>query len=116
MNNVRASGPSSKPVAQALLLVDVHRLGRTARAGNEGKGYLVLSEWEQGFLTSADLQKAGISKSILKPHPDTEALNDNGKDSILEIWRARVDAGMRKVNEVKKEQAYVVRSLSFCFS
>ena len=28
----------------------IHRLGRTGRAGTDGKGWLVLSEWESLFL------------------------------------------------------------------
>lgn len=45
----------------------IHRLGRTARAGNSGCGIIILAEWERFFLS-----KKEIAALPLAPHPDAE--------------------------------------------
>jgi len=47
----------------------VHRLGRTARAGTDGYGILVLAPFEQGFL-----RRGGMTKMPIKQHPETSAI------------------------------------------
>ncbi|SPO26087.1 related to MSS116 - RNA helicase of the DEAD box family, mitochondrial [Ustilago trichophora] len=43
----------------------IHRLGRTARAGKEGRGVLILADFEQFFLNQADVKKLPITKLML---------------------------------------------------
>ncbi|KAG8217255.1 P-loop containing nucleoside triphosphate hydrolase protein [Butyriboletus roseoflavus] len=45
----------------------IHRLGRTARAGRSGKGVIILSPHESGFLKSPDMQALPI-----QPHPELQ--------------------------------------------
>ncbi|CAE6427925.1 unnamed protein product [Rhizoctonia solani] len=84
----------------------IHRLGRTARAGNEGHGILVLAKWEQFFLHKKDVFAAGLDKSLI-PHADTEAINRTGSGSMLDDMRARVKSALVRTDEKTKEQAYI---------
>ncbi|KAJ1307192.1 hypothetical protein OPQ81_001307 [Rhizoctonia solani] len=84
----------------------IHRLGRTARAGNEGHGILVLSKWEQFFLTKKDVLSAGLDKKLI-PHADTELINRTGSGAALNDMRARVKSALAKTDEKTKEQAYI---------
>ncbi|CAE6424353.1 unnamed protein product [Rhizoctonia solani] len=84
----------------------IHRLGRTARAGNEGHGILVLAKWEQFFLRKKDVLAAGLDKS-LTPHVDTGLINQTGPSAVLNNMRARVKSALAKTDEKTKEQAYI---------
>jgi len=68
----------------------VHRLGRTARAGKEGKGVILLTKFEVPFL--------GTLKNMnLQPYPDT---------NISERARGEHDRLLRNVHLVSKNKAY----------
>ncbi|KEP49248.1 DEAD-box ATP-dependent RNA helicase [Rhizoctonia solani 123E] len=84
----------------------IHRLGRTARAGNEGHGILVLAKWEQFFLHKKDVVAAGLDKNLV-PYNDTELINQTGPGAMLNDMRARVKAALAKTDEKSKEQAYI---------
>ncbi|CAE7075520.1 unnamed protein product [Rhizoctonia solani] len=84
----------------------IHRLGRTARAGNEGHGILVLAKWERFFLHKKDVLAAGLDKNIV-PYKDTELINQTGSSAILNDMRARVKSALAKTDEKTKEQAYI---------
>ncbi|QRW03872.1 DEAD/DEAH box helicase [Ceratobasidium sp. AG-Ba] len=84
----------------------IHRLGRTARAGNDGHGVLVLAEWERFFLGKKDVCAAGLDQRLI-PHADTEHFNETGPDTILESMRARVKDALNNTDERTKEQAYI---------
>ena len=87
--------------------LDIHRLGRTARAGNEGEGILVLADWEKYFLRKKDVVAAGLHQRIA-PHPDTQLYNATGNNAPLNDMRARVRDALAKTDERSKEQAYIV--------
>ncbi|KAG9092630.1 hypothetical protein FS749_015559 [Ceratobasidium sp. UAMH 11750] len=84
----------------------IHRLGRTARAGNEGHGILVLADWEKFFLGKRDVRAAGLDQRLV-PHADTEGFNATGPGSTLGSMRARVKEALEKTDEKTKEQAYI---------
>ena len=52
-------------IMRLFVWIDIHRLGRTARAGQTGKGLLVLAPYEEFFLRSKGMQ--GLS---LEPWQD----------------------------------------------
>ncbi|CAE6484067.1 unnamed protein product [Rhizoctonia solani] len=79
---------------------------RTARAGNEGHGILVLAKWERFFLHKKDVLAAGLDKNIV-PYKDTELINQTGSSAILNDMRARVKSALAKTDEKTKEQAYI---------
>ncbi|KAG8733674.1 hypothetical protein FRC11_004136 [Ceratobasidium sp. 423] len=84
----------------------VHRLGRTARAGNEGHGILVLAKWEQFFLHKKDVLATGLDKNLV-PHSGTESINRIGSGAVLNDMRDRVKSALAKTDEKSKEQAYI---------
>eukprot|EP00929_Paragymnodinium_shiwhaense_P051495 TRINITY_DN25906_c0_g1_i1.p1 TRINITY_DN25906_c0_g1~~TRINITY_DN25906_c0_g1_i1.p1 ORF type:complete len:596 (+),score=67.42 TRINITY_DN25906_c0_g1_i1:55-1842(+) len=59
----------------------IHRVGRTARAGTEGRGVLLLGELERDFLKV-------VEDLPLKPYGDSE----NGKDPLLRVNELLVQA------------------------
>ncbi|KAG0564623.1 hypothetical protein M758_8G120800 [Ceratodon purpureus] len=68
----------------------IHRLGRTGRAGKEGRGLLILMPWEEVFLRS--LKDITIPQAMDIPiTPDVEA---------------KVNKAMQYVSEDAKEKAY----------
>lgn len=77
--------------AGTLTISDIHRLGRTARAGAEGKGIIILSQFESYFLRKGDLASLPIS-----PYPITD----------LSAARADLDRAMDQVDDKSKAQAY----------
>lgn len=87
--------------------LDIHRLGRTARAGNEGQGILVLADWEKFFLRKKDVVAAGLHQRLV-PHADTQLFNETGNNAPLNDMRARVRDALAKTDERSKEQAYIV--------
>jgi len=68
----------------------IHRLGRTGRAGKEGRGLLLLMPWEEVFLRS--LKDISITES--KAPQMTSAVE------------AKVNKGLQVVSEDAKEKAY----------
>ncbi|KAH7342103.1 P-loop containing nucleoside triphosphate hydrolase protein [Rhizoctonia solani] len=84
----------------------IHRLGRTARAGNEGQGILVLAQWERFFLRKRDVLAAGLDKN-LTPHAEAGLINQTGPSAVLNDMRARVNSALAKTDEKTKEQAYI---------
>lgn len=77
---------------------DIHRLGRTARAGQTGTGLLLLASYEQFFL-----QNKGIRELSVEPWVDSASENDKV------AWRQAVADAMDRVEKEPKEQAYQVR-------
>jgi ATP-dependent RNA helicase MSS116 len=76
----------------------IHRLGRTARAGKEGRGVLILDEHEKWFLTSK-----GVKELPLNP------LN-GGQDALFDKCSATVKSALSVVDETLKCQAYAAVS------
>ncbi|KAF8487600.1 P-loop containing nucleoside triphosphate hydrolase protein [Gautieria morchelliformis] len=72
----------------------IHRLGRTARAGQTGTGLLILAPYEDFFLRSK-----GIKELNLEPWEDVAAAEPA-------YWRQRVEDAMDRVEKEPKEQAY----------
>ncbi|PYI01672.1 putative DEAD box ATP-dependent RNA helicase [Aspergillus sclerotiicarbonarius CBS 121057] len=72
----------------------VHRVGRTARAGNDGRAIILLTETESFFLkTNRHLP--------IKPHPQTDAINAGAAsctDAVTEV--------MHTIDEERKQRAY----------
>jgi len=73
---------------------DIHRLGRTARAGAEGHGVLILSEFESFFLKDKIMQSLAL-------HPFTLS-----SSAELDTLRSKVNKAMDQVPEEAKSQAY----------
>jgi len=74
----------------------IHRLGRTARAGKDGKGGLLLADYEKDYMVKRELSDMPLE---LTPIPDT------GKSSIA------ASQGIRNVSKIQglqlsAEQAY----------
>ncbi|KAF8575751.1 DEAD-domain-containing protein [Ramaria rubella] len=72
----------------------IHRLGRTARAGQTGMGLLILAPYEDFFL-----REKGIKELGLKPWEDTTKAE-------LKEWREKVAHALDRVAKEPKEQAY----------
>lgn len=77
----------------------IHRLGRTARAGKEGRGVLILDEHEKWFLGSKGVNELPI-------HPS----KDNTSSSSLDVCRNAVDLALGRVDDTTKSQAYAAVS------
>lgn len=75
---------------------DIHRLGRTARAGNEGSGMLILAPWERRFLLNKDITQLPLTQ--VEPAVD------------LVTWKGKVNASMEKVDDKLRAGAYQVSS------
>lgn len=77
----------------------IHRLGRTARAGKEGRGVLILADFEQFFLNQADVRKLPIT------------LLDMGKvegESGVKLNKVAqdVNGAMTQIDATVRSQAY----------
>lgn len=77
------------------LILDVHRLGRTARAGASGHGLLILADFETFFLHNREVRKFN-----LKPYPEG--------DNLLQASSAvaRVHSALDTMDDESKAQAY----------
>ncbi|GJT82686.1 DEAD-box ATP-dependent RNA helicase 31-like protein [Tanacetum coccineum] len=89
-----ANTPKSSPLFTVGLLVDkahyIHRVGRTGHKGKEGQGILLLTSWEQFFIST--LKDLPISKAEL-PLVDS--------DTKKKVEKASSNMGMKN-----KESAY----------
>ncbi|KAG9054606.1 hypothetical protein FS842_004674 [Serendipita sp. 407] len=74
----------------------IHRLGRTARAGSDGSGLLILAPWEQRFL--ADRAMTDL--------PLQELAQGEEMSKMLGEYRERVDHAMSSVDEKTRSGAY----------
>lgn len=72
----------------------VHRVGRTARAGNDGRAIILLTEAESFFM------KANRHLPI-KPHPQTDAINEAAASCTDAVAQA-----MYSIDEETKQRAY----------
>jgi ATP-dependent RNA helicase MSS116 len=80
---------------------DVHRLGRTARAGNEGSGLLILAPWEQRFLANKGMLGIPIKE---------QKINENELKLSLASLKEAVDAVMAITEDKIRCSAYQVSS------
>ncbi|KAL4953812.1 ATP-dependent RNA helicase MSS116 [Aspergillus filifer] len=72
----------------------VHRVGRTARAGNDGRAVILLSQSESFFLRA--------NKHLpIKPHPETESILSSSPAES-----EKVENAMHAVSEETKQRAY----------
>ncbi|ORY45499.1 DEAD-domain-containing protein [Rhizoclosmatium globosum] len=72
----------------------VHRLGRTARAGTQGTGIILLAEFEAVFL------KTHLGDLPIKPHPTPVST------LVTPLVKSQVEAAFTRVSAVTKSQAY----------
>lgn len=100
-----------------------HRLGRTARAGKNGKGGLLLALEEEKFMTQTELQDMPLIKVPMIPHGTTststntndcplmQALNNVARDKVLKesaeqayrAWLGYYNGHLKKVGWNKKQ-------------
>ncbi|KAI9928654.1 hypothetical protein MW887_001870 [Aspergillus wentii] len=72
----------------------VHRVGRTARAGNDGRAIILLTETESFFMRN--------NRHLpIKPHPQTDAINEGAASCADAVTQA-----MYAIDEEKKQRAY----------
>lgn len=72
----------------------VHRVGRTGRAGNEGRAVILLTESESFFMKN--------NRHLpINPHPETEAINASASSCTEAVIKA-----MYSIEEVTKQRAY----------
>lgn len=72
----------------------VHRVGRTARAGNDGRAIILLTQAETFFInTNRHLP--------IKPHPQTNTINADASSCAGAVTQA-----MHGIDEEKKQRAY----------
>ncbi|PWY99819.1 DEAD-domain-containing protein [Testicularia cyperi] len=77
----------------------IHRLGRTARAGKEGRGVLILAEFEQFFLNQNDVRKLPITPL------NVESVDRESKMALGAI-RSDTENAMSQVDTLTRSQAY----------
>lgn len=72
----------------------VHRVGRTARAGNDGRAIILLTQAESFFLKN--------NRHLpIKPHPQTDAINADASSCANAVTKA-----LYNVDEEVKQRAY----------
>jgi ATP-dependent RNA helicase MSS116 len=72
----------------------VHRVGRTARAGNDGRAIILLTEAESFFMK--------VNRHLpIKPHPQTDAINAGAP-----LCADAVTMAMYSIDEETKQRAY----------
>lgn len=74
----------------------IHRLGRTARAGKDGKGGLLLADYEKDYMVKRELSDMPLE---LTPIPDTEISSIAASQGILNVSKIQ---GL----QLSAEQAY----------
>ncbi|GAA94173.1 uncharacterized protein L969DRAFT_16397 [Mixia osmundae IAM 14324] len=72
----------------------IHRLGRTARAGKEGRGILILAPYERPFLSLS-----GIKQLPIKPDPTFTT-------ALYEPYQPTIEQALSRVSNESKGQAY----------
>ncbi|GAC95286.1 hypothetical protein PHSY_002861 [Pseudozyma hubeiensis SY62] len=77
----------------------VHRLGRTARAGKQGRGVLILADFEAFFLNQSDVRKLPITKL------DVAAVEAESKVALPQVTND-VDGAMQSIDPTTRSQAY----------
>ena len=77
-----------------LLIPDIHRLGRTARAGAEGHGVLIISDSEKYFLRQKTINELDFHPIPIGPEGEIRP--------VIE----RIDRAMDKVDRSLKAQVY----------
>lgn len=75
------------------LTSDIHRLGRTARAGEEGHGILILGSFEQHFLRLPIIRALPLQSTTLPP-------------SSLASAQTQINEALKHVSNTAKAQAY----------
>jgi superfamily II DNA/RNA helicase len=83
--------------------LDVHRLGRTARAGESGEGWIILDPSEDFFLTK-------LGRDTIKSHP-----SEQFPASTIVQWQQKVDMALDAIPDDVKGQAYAVRAHSIIY-
>lgn len=78
---------------------DIHRLGRTARAGNEGHGVLILTPEESFFTRSKKMKDLPL---IITP------VSSLVSEEQVAQWSARVNTALDGIDSATKGQAYQV--------
>jgi ATP-dependent RNA helicase MSS116, mitochondrial len=94
----------------------IHRLGRTARQGKDGKGGLLLAVEEERFMTQTELNdmpliKLPVPVNGVDPSPLTQALNNVARDKELKdsaeqayrAWLGYYNGHLKKVGWDKKQ-------------
>ncbi|KAJ5736295.1 ATP-dependent RNA helicase [Penicillium malachiteum] len=72
----------------------VHRVGRTARAGNDGRAIILLTQGESFFMK--------VNRHLpIKPHPETEQINAGAP-----LCAETVNQAMYSIDELTKQRAY----------
>lgn len=77
----------------------IHRLGRTARAGKEGRGVLILADFEQFFLNQNDVRKLPITPL------DVARVEAESRVELNDVAR-QVNAAMQSIDPTTRSQAY----------
>lgn len=77
----------------------IHRLGRTGRGGTEGKGWLVLSEWESSFLQ--ELKGVNIPVDNELREIITNPI-DSESQELMENIRSRISKGDKVLSKSAK--------------
>ncbi|KAJ1020627.1 hypothetical protein NDA16_004020 [Ustilago loliicola] len=77
----------------------IHRLGRTARAGKEGRGVLILADFEQFFLNQSDVRKLPITAL------DVGKVEAESGVKLPDVTRG-VDGAMQSIDATTRSQAY----------
>lgn len=72
----------------------IHRVGRTARAGNSGRATILLTENEAFFLKE--------NKTLpITPHPESVAIHEQAREAAPQLLRQ-----LKRVDEGVKSKAY----------
>lgn len=88
-----------------VLILDVHRIGRTARAGKEGRAFLLLSIDQEPYMKLKDMRSlpvvpADLSTTVLSP-------------ASLSQWHESIERAFVGMDNQLKEQAYQVSTTPF---
>lgn len=82
------------------LLLDVHRVGRTARAGKQGRGFLLLSKDQRAYMNMREMKELPVvpvdaNSALLSP-------------AAISQWHASIETAFVGMDNKLKEQAYQV--------
>lgn len=98
---VFSASERTTPAADAICIwgIDVHRLGRTARAGKEGSGLLVLDPMELPFVTSK-----GMKELPLEEISEDKLLGQSG----AKTWETKIEWATESVAPDVRAASYRV--------